>query len=108
MKVRTRIAPSPTGFFHFGSARTALFNYLFTRQAGGNFILRVEDTDAARNEKRFEDDIHNQLSWLGLEADEVYKQSELVNTHCDAIQELIKKGAAYVSRESAKDDSGKE
>ncbi len=68
--VRVRIAPSPTGFFHVGTARTALFNYLFAKKYGGAFIVRIEDTDAERSEKRFEEDILSGLRWLGLSFDE--------------------------------------
>ena len=66
-EVRTRIAPSPTGFLHVGLARTALFNYLFARQKGGIFVLRIEDTDKDRSKPEFEKDIVENLKWLGLE-----------------------------------------
>ena len=69
-EVRVRIAPSPTGYFHIGTARTALFNYLFARQNEGVFILRIEDTDLERSKKKFEEDILEGLKWLGLEWDE--------------------------------------
>ena len=68
--VRTRFAPSPTGFFHIGSARTALFNWLFTRQNNGKFILRIEDTDVERSTLDFEKDIIDGIKWLGLDWDE--------------------------------------
>lgn len=68
--VRVRIAPSPTGPFHIGTARTALFNLLFARRHGGTYIVRVEDTDTARSTKEFEADILAGLAWLGLAADE--------------------------------------
>ncbi len=70
MKIRTRFAPSPTGFLHIGGARTALFNWLFARKHGGQFVLRVEDTDAARSTGESQDVILNGLSWLGLQWDE--------------------------------------
>ncbi len=85
MKVRTRFAPSPTGFLHVGGARTALFNWLYARQAGGEFILRVEDTDEKRNTAEAHQVIYDGLSWLGLDWDEgpdkggpfgPYRQSE--------------------------------
>ena len=77
MEVRVRIAPSPTGFFHVGTARTALFNYLFARQNKGKFLVRIEDTDIERSEKKYEEDILSELKWLGLEADEeILKQSD--------------------------------
>ena len=68
--VRVRFAPSPTGFFHIGSARTALFNWLYARHTGGTFILRIEDTDQARNSEAFLKLIYDSLSWLGLDWDE--------------------------------------
>ncbi|MGD0997903.1 MAG: glutamate--tRNA ligase family protein, partial [Thermoleophilia bacterium] len=64
--VRVRFAPSPTGTLHIGSARTALYNFLFARHAQGHFVVRVEDTDAARSEERFEQAILDDLAWLGL------------------------------------------
>src|SRR5678816_4637008 len=68
--VRVRFAPSPTGFFHIGSARTALFNWLYARHTGGKFILRIEDTDKERNSEAFLNLIYDSLSWLGLNWDE--------------------------------------
>src|SRR5882762_10082688 len=70
MKVRVRFAPSPTGFLHIGGARTALFNWLYARHTGGTFILRIEDTDAARNTQEAVNVILNGLRWLGLDWDE--------------------------------------
>lgn len=104
MTVRVRIAPSPTGYFHFGTARTALFNYLFAKQKKGVFILRIEDTDTARNKTEYEDDIHEQLTWLGLTPDETYKQSQRSETYIAAITKLIDSDKAYISKEPAKDD----
>ncbi len=69
-EVRVRIAPSPTGPFHIGTARTALFNLLYARRTGGTYIVRVEDTDTARSTAEHEADILEGLRWLGLEADE--------------------------------------
>ena len=68
--VRVRFAPSPTGFFHIGSARTALFNWLYARHTGGTFILRIEDTDKERNSEAFLKLIYDSLTWLGLDWDE--------------------------------------
>ena len=65
--IRTRLAPSPTGFLHIGTARTALFNYLFARKMGGKFILRIEDTDLERSDKKYEKNILEGLKWLGME-----------------------------------------
>ena len=70
MQIRTRFAPSPTGYLHVGGARTALFNYLFARQQGGQFVLRVEDTDQARNTEEARAAIFDGMSWLGLDWDE--------------------------------------
>ena len=70
MKPRVRFAPSPTGYLHIGGARTALFNWLYARHTGGTFVLRIEDTDAARNTQEAVNVILNGLRWLGLEWDE--------------------------------------
>ena len=97
--VRTRFAPSPTGPLHVGSARTALFNFLFARHEGGSFIVRIEDTDRERSKPEFEKDIRDSLSWLGLEADESFVQSERKETHKKFLSELLEKNLAYVSEE---------
>jgi nondiscriminating glutamyl-tRNA synthetase len=104
----TRIAPSPTGLLHFGLARTALFCYLYARQAGGTYILRIEDTDLARNKPEFEADIHEQFAWLGLVPDKVFKQSEHQTRHREALESLIAQDRAYISKEPAKDDPARE
>ncbi|MDE1967138.1 MAG: glutamate--tRNA ligase [Patescibacteria group bacterium] len=98
--VVTRFAPSPTGLFHAGSYRTALFAYIFARQNGGRFILRIEDTDKERSKKEFEDNIIESLKWLGLEYDEFYRQSERTEIYRESIRKLIDSGHAYVSDES--------
>lgn len=74
--VRVRFAPSPTGNLHIGGARTALFNYLYARREGGQFILRIEDTDVERSKKEFLDEILDSLTWLGMDWDEIYYQSK--------------------------------
>ncbi len=94
--VVTRFAPSPTGLFHIGSARTALFNYLFARKNGGKFILRIEDTDKTRSEKQYEDDITGGLKWLGLEWDEFHRQSERTEVYKKYLQKLLDEGKAYL------------
>lgn len=103
-KVRVRIAPSPTGFFHIGTARTALFNYLYARKHGGEFIMRIEDTDKERSEKRFEQDILDGLVWLGIAYDEgpgkegsygPYHQSERSEQYAKGIDALLVNGKAY-------------
>ncbi len=107
MTIRTRIAPSPTGFFHIGTARTALFNYLFAKRHGGQFILRIEDTDKERNTKESEEDIYAQMAWLGYEYSEKYVQSEHLAEHTRLLQNLVDTDRAYVSKEEAKDGSGR-
>ena len=69
-RVRTRIAPSPTGFLHLGTARTALFSWAFARHHGGDFVLRIEDTDVARSNEASAEQILASLRWLGLDHDE--------------------------------------
>jgi glutamyl-tRNA synthetase len=96
MAPRVRIAPSPTGYFHVGTARTALFNWLFARQGGGAFVLRIEDTDRERNQPEQIDGIQRALRWLGLEWDEgPYLQSERFDRHVEVIDRLLAEGAAY-------------
>lgn len=103
-KVRVRMAPSPTGRLHIGTARAALFNYLYAKKHAGTFILRLEDTDRERSRAEYEEDIVSGLSWLGLSWDEYYRQSERTEVYRAAVKRLIDRGAAYVSKESAKDD----
>jgi glutamyl-tRNA synthetase len=94
--VRVRIAPSPTGYLHIGTARTALFNWLFAKKYGGKFILRIEDTDLERSEKRFETDILDGLKWLGLTWDEgPYRQSERLDVYETYLKNLLEDGKAY-------------
>jgi glutamyl-tRNA synthetase len=93
---RVRIAPSPTGYFHVGTARTALFNWLFGRQHGGVFIVRIEDTDTARNRAEHTEGILRALSWLGLDWDEgPYFQSERRELYDRAIEQLLSSGSVY-------------
>ena len=89
MSVRVRIAPSPTGFFHFGLARTALYNYLYAKKQGGAIILRVEDTDKKRNAPEFLQDIYDSFDWLGISFDEKYVQSEHLERHKELLRKLI-------------------
>ena len=94
--VRARFAPSPTGYFHVGSARAALFNWLFVRRHGGTFILRIEDTDEARNRPEWTDGIISALAWLGMAPDEgPFFQSAQEGTHAEAIEALWAGGALY-------------
>jgi glutamyl-tRNA synthetase len=81
--------------FHVGGARTALWNWLFARQHGGTFVLRIEDTDEARNEERWVDGIHAALCWLELDWDEEYRQSEQAPAHASAARRLYEEGRAY-------------
>ena len=93
---RVRIAPSPTGFFHVGSARTALFNWLFARRHGGTFVLRIEDTDAERNREEWVGVIAEALDWLGLTPDEPpVRQSQFAVDHDEAATRLFDAGALY-------------
>lgn len=94
--VRVRFAPSPTGFLHIGSARTAVFNWLFARRTGGRFLLRVEDTDRKRSEDRFLEEILKDLRWLGIDWDEepVF-QSRRFDVYRAKAEELVAAGRAY-------------
>ncbi|MFH1392322.1 MAG: glutamate--tRNA ligase family protein [bacterium] len=94
-QIKTRIAPSPTGPLHLGTARTALFNYLYARQSGGAFVLRIEDTDKNRSKTKYEKDIKNGLKWLGLDWDEEYKQSERTKIYKKYLEQLLEQGSAY-------------
>ncbi|MEO1094864.1 MAG: glutamate--tRNA ligase [Cyanobacteria bacterium J06638_28] len=96
MTVRVRIAPSPTGNLHIGTARTAVFNWLFARHQGGQFILRVEDTDTERSRSEFTDNITQGLQWLGMTWDEgPFFQSQRLDRYRQAIQKLLDEGLAY-------------
>ncbi|HZU74366.1 MAG TPA: glutamate--tRNA ligase [Acidimicrobiales bacterium] len=93
---RVRFAPSPTGYFHVGSARTALYNWLFARRSRGTFILRIEDTDEARNAPEWVDGILSAMAWLGLDWDEgPYFQSDNAAHHRQAAERLHAAGLAY-------------
>jgi len=102
--IRTRIAPAPTGPCHVGIARTALFNYLFTKKHGGSFLMRLEDTDVSRSRKEYEEDVCDSLRWLGLDWDEgpdvggdygPYRQSERKEIYRAALQKLIEPDHVY-------------
>ena len=111
MKPRVRFAPSPTGYLHIGGARTALFNWLYARHTGGTFVLRIEDTDAARNSQEAVDVILNGLRWLGLDWDEgpltgdatgaskgacgPYFQSQRKENYQRRVEGLLARGLAY-------------
>src|SRR4051794_19056885 len=102
--VRTRFAPSPTGYLHIGGVRTALFNWLFARHHGGQFILRIDDTDIGRNQPEAVQPILDGFRWLGLDWDEgvdvggpygPYHQSEKLGSYQSAVQVLLARGLAY-------------
>lgn len=104
MTTRLRVAPSPTGAMHVGTGRTALFNWLFARHTGGTFIVRIDDTDTARSEKAFEDDILAGLRWLGLDWNEgvgvggphgSYRQSDRYGRYEEVAEKLIAEETAY-------------
>ncbi|MBI3335475.1 MAG: glutamate--tRNA ligase [Candidatus Portnoybacteria bacterium] len=103
---RTRIAPAPTGKFHIGTARAALFNYLFAKQSGGVFVLRIEDTDKVRSKKEFEDDILESLKWLGLAWDEFYRQSERISMYRTYLEKLLEQGRAFYCYHSSEETKG--
>lgn len=104
-KIRTRYAPSPTGYLHIGGARTALFSYLFAKHNGGDFIIRIEDTDQKRDVKDGEKSQLDNLAWLGIIPDESplkpnvkygkYRQSEKLDRYYEIIDNMLKKGLAY-------------
>src|SRR5437660_7813683 len=102
--VRPRFAPSPTGYLHIGGVRTALFNWLFARKHGGQFILRIDDTDAERNVAEALQPILDGFKWLGIDWDEgaevggphgPYYQSQKGDRYRAVVRELVEKGAAY-------------
>ncbi len=104
-QIRVRFAPSPTGHLHVGNARTALFNWLFARQAGGVMVLRIEDTDVERSEARFETQLLDDLKWLGLDWDEgpdvggpyaPYRQSDRLAIYREHAERLVSEGKAYL------------
>lgn len=101
MSVRVRIAPSPTGNLHIGTARTALFNWLFARHHGGKFILRIEDTDLERSKPEYVENILKGLTWLGLNWDEgPFFQTERMALYQTGIKRLLDQGLAYRSYET--------
>ena len=93
--VTVRFAPSPTGNLHIGGARTALFNYLFAKNQKGKLILRIEDTDKERSKKEYEENIFASMKWLGLEWDEVYRQSERMEIYKEYAKKMETSGHTY-------------
>ena len=104
MTVRVRIAPSPTGDPHVGTAYMALFNWIFARSHQGQFVLRIEDTDQSRSRSEYEENIYNALAWCGIQWDEgpdvggdygPYRQSERTEIYRQHAQQLLDTGKAY-------------
>ena len=96
MEKRLRLAPSPTGLLHIGTARTALFNWLYARKCNGKFLIRIEDTDIVRSKSAYTSNILDGLKWLGIDWDEEpIKQSERTSIHKNYIKRLLETGAAY-------------
>jgi len=96
LEKRLRLAPSPTGLFHIGTARTALFNWLYAQKIGGKFLIRIEDTDSLRSKSEYTINILEGLKWLGLKWDEEpIKQSDRISIHKSYIKKLLACGAAY-------------
>ena len=95
LEIRVRIAPSPTGNLHIGTARTALFNWLFAKHHTGQFILRIEDTDLERSDSGFEKNILKGLEWLGLKWDEFYRQSERLDRYEKHLKKLLEEKKAF-------------
>ena len=115
--VRTRFAPSPTGYLHIGGVRTALFNWLFARKHGGQFILRIDDTDQQRNVEAALQPILDGFRWLGIDWDEgaevggphgPYYQSQKLERYQAAVRELVDKGLAYCDYATPEESQGRE
>ena len=95
-KVATRFAPSPTGPLHIGGVRTALFNWLYSKNNNGNFYLRIEDTDKERSKEEYKKQILKSLNWIGIHHDgDEYIQSSKINEHINVAKELLSKENAY-------------
>lgn len=115
MTVRVRMAPSPTGFLHVGTARAALYNWLYARHTGGTFIVRIDDTDLERSTQEFEDEILGSIRWLGLHWDEgvgvggrhgTYRQSDRLDRYAEIARGLIDSGHAYYDDRSTEELEG--
>jgi len=98
--VKVRFAPSPTGYLHIGGARTALFNWMYARAVGGQFVLRIEDTDQERSKKEYEEEILASMKWLGLDWDELVYQSQRFDIYKEHAQKLLDEGKAYKEGEA--------
>ena len=93
--VRVRFSPAPTGYLHLGSARSALFNWLYARHVGGTFVLRIEDTDPDRSRDDLIDAIVENLAWLGMEGDEIHRQSVRFDAYLAVAEDFVTRGLAY-------------
>src|SRR3569832_12526 len=103
MTVVTRFAPSPTGRLHVGNIRTALHNFLFARKEGGKFILRIDDTDRERSTAEFDQAICDDLAWLGLNPDQMVRQSERFDLYEREFERLKAAGRVYACYETAEE-----
>ncbi|WP_028035719.1 glutamate--tRNA ligase [Chelativorans sp. J32] len=103
MTVTVRFAPSPTGQIHIGNARTALFNWLFAKKAGGSFVLRFDDTDVERSRREYADQIEVDLGWLGIEPDVTVRQSDRFALYNRAVEKLKEAGRLYPCYETAEE-----
>ncbi len=101
--IKTRFAPSPTGYLHVGNVRTALVNWLFTRKMGGHFMLRIDDTDLERSRPEYETAIQEDLDWLGISWDSLVKQSDRFDRYTLATETLKKNGRLYACYETAEE-----
>ena len=98
--VKVRFAPSPTGYLHIGGARTALFNWMYAKAVGGQFVLRIEDTDQQRSKKEYEEEILGSIKWLGLDWEELVYQSQRFDIYKEHAQRLLNEGKAYKDGEA--------
>jgi len=98
--VKVRFAPSPTGYLHIGGARTALFNWMYARAQGGEFVLRIEDTDQHRSSQEYVDEIFQSLKWLGFDWDELFYQGERFDLYRKHAKQLLDEGKAYKDGEA--------
>ncbi|MEO0946013.1 MAG: glutamate--tRNA ligase family protein, partial [Pseudomonadota bacterium] len=96
----TRFAPSPTGYLHIGNLRTALFNWLISQKADGEFILRIDDTDPERSKQEYVDAIQEDLEWLGLTWDRIERQSDRLDRYAEAADQLRGMGRFYEAWET--------
>ncbi|MEI6296164.1 MAG: glutamate--tRNA ligase [bacterium] len=103
-KVITRFPPSPTGNLHVGGLRTALFNYLFAKNNGGEMLFRIEDTDKERSKKEYEQNILDSLAWVGIKIPPIIRQSERTEIYKKYLDKLVKNGNAYLSKEIPKEE----